>query len=169
MWQKSSGRTCATDYLGTERLRLTPSLTLTRYSESKRTKLTMPRRSPTSTERSRAHATGAEFCKAFAENIDSMHVLSFLLTADLTKAENCFLPGLEDCVTASCVFRDWARSWTRRTIIQNAVRRLAPSANQSAATGAPSETASSGLDKRRRSMPQSRAFSGLKTSSALSS
>jgi hypothetical protein len=145
MWQKSSGRTCATDYLGTERLRLTPSLTLTRYSESERTKLTMPRRSPISTETSRAHATGAEFCKAFAENIDSMHVLSFLLTADLTKAEKCFVSGLEDCATGSYVFRDWARSWARRTIIQNAVRMLAPGANQSAATGAPSETASCGF------------------------
>ena len=43
----------------------------------------------------------------FAENMDSMHLLSFLLTADQTKAEECFVSGLEDCVEGTYVFRDW--------------------------------------------------------------
>jgi hypothetical protein len=55
-----------------------------------------------------------------------MHLLSFLLTADLVKAEECFVSGLADCVTASYVFRDWARFWARRTIVQNAIRVLTP-------------------------------------------
>jgi len=64
--------------------------------------------------------------------MDSMHLLSFLLTADLTQAEECFVSGMEGCVEGSHVFQDWAKSWARRTIIQNAVRRLAPRKNHSA-------------------------------------
>jgi hypothetical protein len=85
----------------------------------------MPRRPPISAETSQAYATRVEFCRVFAENMDSLHLLSFLLTADLAKAEECFVSGLEDCVEGTYVFRDWARSWARRTIIQNAIRMLA--------------------------------------------
>jgi hypothetical protein len=58
-----------------------------------------------------------------------MHLLSFLLTADPTKAEECFVCGLSDCVEGRYVFRDWVQSWARRTIIQNAIRMLAPRKN----------------------------------------
>jgi len=102
----------------------------------------MPRRSPISTATSQLYATSTGFCRVFKENMDSMHLLSFLLTADLTKAEECFVSGLGDCVKGSHVFRNWARSWARRTIIQNAVRMLAPRAIQLAGTAAPSETVS---------------------------
>jgi hypothetical protein len=65
----------------------------------------------------------------------SLHLLSFLLTADHEKAEECFVSGLDDCVEGNNVFREWARSWARRAIIQNAVRMLAP--RQKDPTGAP--------------------------------
>jgi hypothetical protein len=90
------------------------------------------RTSPISTEISPAYATSTEFCRAFIENMDSMHLLSFLMTADLVKAEECFVSGLADCVTGSYVFRDWARSWARRTIVRNAIRLLAPLKDHSA-------------------------------------
>ncbi len=138
MWQKSSGRTCATSCFGTEHLRLTPWLT-PRRNGGHRGQLTMPPRSKISTETSRAYTTSTEFCRAFAENMDSMHLLSFLLTADLTKAEVCFVSGLGDCVKGSYVFRDWARSWARRTIIRNAVRMLTPRPNHSAVPAVPSD------------------------------
>ncbi len=137
-WQKNSGRTCATDCLGIERLRLTTWYADALWREG--AKLTMLRRSPISSETSRLYATSTEFCQVFKENMDSMHLLSFLLTADLAKAEECFVSGLEDCAKGSYVFRNWARSWARRTIIQNAVRVVVPRANQSAVTAAPSET-----------------------------
>jgi hypothetical protein len=101
----------------------------------------MPRGSAISTETSQSYATSSEFCRVFAENMDSMHLLSFLLTADLTKAEECFVSGLEDCVKERYVLRDWARSSARRTIIQNAVRMLAPRANQPTVTVAPGDPA----------------------------
>lgn len=99
----------------------------------------MRRTSPISTDISQAYATSTEFCKVFSENMNSMHLLSFLLTGDLTKAEECFVSGLEDCVEGSYVFRDWARSWARRTIIQNAIRMVVPRKEHSAITAVPSE------------------------------
>ena len=99
----------------------------------------MPRRPPISAETSRAYATRIEFCRVFAENMDNLHLLSFLLTADLAKAEECFVSGLEDCVEGTYVFRDWAQSWARRTIIQNAIRMLAPRKNHPTVADAPSD------------------------------
>ena len=99
----------------------------------------MPRRPPISNETSRAYATRIEFCRVFAENMDNLHLLSFLLTADLAKAEECFVSGLEDCVEGTYVFRDWAQSWAPRTIIQNAIRMLAPRMNYSTVADVPSD------------------------------
>jgi hypothetical protein len=102
----------------------------------------MPRTPPISTETSQSYAKRIEFCTVFAENMDSMHLLSFLLTADLAKAEECFVSGLEDCVEGTYVFRDWVQSWARRTIIQNAIRMLAPRKNHSTAAAVPSDAVS---------------------------
>jgi hypothetical protein len=109
----------------------------------------MPRRPPISTETSQAYATRIEFCRVFAENMDSMHLLSFLLTADQTKAEECFVSGLEDCVEGTYVFRDWAQSWARRTIIQNAIRMLAPRKNHSTVADVPSDAVSCSFGRTR--------------------
>ena len=102
----------------------------------------MRRTSPIATDRSRAYAASSEFCTAFTEHMASMHLLSFLLTAEPTKAEECFVCGLGDCVEGSYVFRDWAQSWARRTILQNAIRLLAPHKNHSTVAEAPSEPVS---------------------------
>jgi len=74
--------------------------------------------------------------------MNNMHLLSFLLTADLAKAEECFVSGLEDCVEGMYVFRGWAQSWARRTIIQNAIRMLAPRKNHSSVANVPSDAVS---------------------------
>jgi hypothetical protein len=71
-----------------------------------------------------------------------MHLLAFLLTSDLTKAEGCFVCGLGDCLEGSYVFRDWARSWARRTIVQNAIRMLAPLKGHSAVADVSSDPVS---------------------------
>ena len=73
-----------------------------------------------------AYATSGDFCRIFREEMDSLFRLSFWLTADKAKAEQCFVAGLEDCVAGNSVFREWARSWARRTIVQNAIRIMAP-------------------------------------------
>ena len=62
----------------------------------------------------------------FAEGRNDLYRLSFQLTGDHDKAEQCFVAGREDCVKATRVFKEWARSWARRTVIQNAIRELKP-------------------------------------------
>lgn len=64
----------------------------------------------------------------------SCNQLSFLLTGDQKKAEKCFVSGIDDCVNESRVFREWARFWAKRTIIQNAIRELRPRPSQSSSS-----------------------------------
>jgi hypothetical protein len=72
------------------------------------------------------YASSADFCRIFDEDMNDLYLLSFLLTADREKAEQCFVSGLEDAVEGNPVFKEWARSWARRVIIQNAVRAITP-------------------------------------------
>ena len=51
---------------------------------------------------------------------------SLLLTGDRDKAEECFVAGVGESTKAYRVFKEWARSWARRTIIQSAIRLIAP-------------------------------------------
>jgi DNA-directed RNA polymerase specialized sigma24 family protein len=75
---------------------------------------------------STAYATAADFCRIFAEDMRNLYWLSFILTADPGKAEQCFVAGLDDCFAGNEVFKQWARSWARRTIIKNAIRLISP-------------------------------------------
>ena len=72
------------------------------------------------------YASSSDFCRIFHEEIDGLYMLSFLLTAKRDKAEQCFVSGLEDSLKGNRVFKEWARSWARRAIIQNAVRVINP-------------------------------------------
>jgi DNA-directed RNA polymerase specialized sigma24 family protein len=55
-----------------------------------------------------------------------LYQLSFLLTGDPEKGERCFVTGMEDCAKENRVFREWARTWAKRVIVQNAIRELQP-------------------------------------------
>ena len=72
------------------------------------------------------YASCKDFQRIFDEDMSGLYMLSFLLTADREKAEQCFVSGLEDAVNGNPVFKEWARSWARRTIIRNAVRLIDP-------------------------------------------
>src|SRR5579863_3681116 len=72
------------------------------------------------------YASSDDFRRVFDQDMNSLYVLSFLLTADHEKAEQCFVSGLEDAVEGNPVFKEWARTWARRVIIVNAVRAIAP-------------------------------------------
>jgi hypothetical protein len=72
------------------------------------------------------YASSTDFCQIFDEDMKGLYLLSFLLTADREKAEQCFVSGLEDAVNGNPVFKKWAGSWARRAIIQNAVRVINP-------------------------------------------
>jgi len=81
---------------------------------------------PISNERSTTYATPADFCRVFKDDMQSLYSLSLMLAADPEKAEQLFVSGLEDSAANSPVFKEWARSWARRTIVKNAVRLIAP-------------------------------------------
>ena len=72
------------------------------------------------------YASVADFKQIFDEDMNSLYLLSLLLTADRDMAEQCFVAGLEDATKDNPVFKEWARSWARRMIILNAVRVMNP-------------------------------------------
>ena len=61
--------------------------------------------------------------------MNSLYLLSLLLTADPQKAEKCFLSGFEESVGNNSVFKERARLWARRSIIFRAIRLLCPRPN----------------------------------------
>ena len=56
------------------------------------------------------YATADDFRRIFDENMNSLYLLAFLLTADHGRAEQCFVSGLEDAVGSNRVFKEWAHS-----------------------------------------------------------
>ena len=72
------------------------------------------------------YASREDFRRIFEEDSIGLHQLSFLLNGNPEKAQQCFVSGFEDCVTGNPVFREWAHSWAKRTIIQNAIEELKP-------------------------------------------
>ena len=77
-------------------------------------------------EEAHLYASREDFHTLFNEDLKDLYQLSFLLTRDPAKAERCLVDGLEDCVTENRVFREWARSWAKRTIVQNTIHELKP-------------------------------------------
>ena len=77
-------------------------------------------------EQANRYASREDFQTIFSEHLTELYQLSFLLTRDPARAERCFVSGIEDCVTENRVFREWARSWAKRAIVQNAIRELKP-------------------------------------------
>jgi len=79
--------------------------------------------------RSNAYATRSDFCRIYVEQMNSLYLLSLLLTADPQKAEQCFLSGFDDSVSNKSVFKERAHLWARRSIILGAIRLLCPRPN----------------------------------------
>ncbi len=77
-------------------------------------------------ERATEYATCKDFKQIFTEDMVGLHRLAFLLTADHAKAEQCFVAGLEDSIHGNPVFRQWARAWSKRAIIQSAIKAVGP-------------------------------------------
>jgi hypothetical protein len=60
------------------------------------------------------------------QEMHSLYLFSFLLTADNDIAEQCYVCGLGECVEGISVFMDWVRSWARQTILKHAIRMIMP-------------------------------------------
>ena len=89
-------------------------------------------------ERATEYATCKDFQQIFNEDMAGLHLLAYLLTADPQKAEQCFVAGLDDSIHGNPVFRQWARAWSKRAIIQNAIKTVSPLS--SAANGPVTQT-----------------------------
>src|ERR1700746_4220757 len=71
-------------------------------------------------------AAAADFGEVFTEEMHSLYLLSFLLTADKDKAEQCFIGALGECVEGIGAFMEWSRLWGRRAIIKQAILMMRP-------------------------------------------
>jgi hypothetical protein len=80
------------------------------------------------------YATCQDFLRIFDEDMHGLYQLSCLLAGDDQKGEMCFVAGVEDCAKENRVFREWARTWTKRVIVQNAIRELRPRPSHSDST-----------------------------------
>ena len=90
------------------------------------------------------YASSSDFQRIFHEDMNGLYLLSFLLTADHEKAEQCFVSGLGDAVNGNRVFQEWARSWARRVIIKNAVSVINPRPLEGSAHSSPVSVNSNG-------------------------
>ena len=79
-----------------------------------------------SLNRGTQYAAARDFCSVFHQDMDVLYWLALTLTSDESKAEQCFVSGLDDCVSGNSVFKEWARAWSRRVVIKNAIRLMAP-------------------------------------------
>jgi hypothetical protein len=72
------------------------------------------------------YPTVTDFFRTFHEEMHSLYLLSFLLTADHDKAEQCLVSAVGECVEGIGVFMDWARSWTRGAVLKHAIKMIMP-------------------------------------------
>ena len=84
-----------------------------------------------------AYATAADFQQIFTEDVNSLYLLSLLLSGNQEKAEECFVVGIGDAAKGNYVFKEWAHSWARRSIIQSAIRLIAPREHSATAIQSP--------------------------------
>ena len=69
--------------------------------------------------------TGTPYASVI-EEMQSMYLLSFLLTADHDKAEQCLLSTIGEGSEGIGVFVDWTRLWARRAVIKQAIDLIMP-------------------------------------------
>src|SRR6266849_4982402 len=72
------------------------------------------------------YAMRADFCAVFEEDMKPLYLLAFLLTADHKQAEQCFESTVEEAFKKQAVFKEWARTWVKRKLIENAIAIVSP-------------------------------------------
>jgi hypothetical protein len=77
-------------------------------------------------ERATPYPTVADFLRTFNEEMHSLYLLSFLLTADHDKAEQCLVAAMGECVEGIGAYMDWARSWIRAAVLKHAIQMIKP-------------------------------------------
>jgi len=72
------------------------------------------------------YATPVDFCKVLESDIESLYLLAFLLTANHEDAEQCFGATVDAAFKEQGVFKKWAPSWVKRSLIKNAIQITSP-------------------------------------------
>jgi len=72
------------------------------------------------------YANRADFCEVFEKEMKPLYLLAFLLTANHKQAEQCFASTVEEALKEQAVFKEWARSWVKRTLIEKAIQIVSP-------------------------------------------
>ena len=77
-------------------------------------------------ERATRYATVTDLFAMFDEEMHSLYLLAFLLTANHDKAEQCLVCAIGERVEWIGVFTDWAFSWRRRAVLKRAIQMIMP-------------------------------------------
>jgi len=72
------------------------------------------------------YAKHADFCEVFEQDTKPLYLLAFLLTANHQESERCFAWTVEEVFQGPAVFKEWARSWIKRRLIENAIEIVSP-------------------------------------------
>jgi DNA-directed RNA polymerase specialized sigma24 family protein len=83
-------------------------------------------------ERAMGYATGCDFAEIFTEELNRLYLIAYLLTTDHGAAEQCILSALESCLKGAPVFSSWARQWSKRAVIKQAIEMASPMQAQEA-------------------------------------
>jgi DNA-directed RNA polymerase specialized sigma24 family protein len=81
------------------------------------------------------YAKHADFCDIFRNDVTSLYLLAFLLTTNHKESEQCFIFTVEEAFKEQAVFKEWARSWVRRRLIENAIAMVSPALRRSGEKG----------------------------------
>ena len=76
------------------------------------------------------YAKHADFCEVFEQDTRLLYLLAFLLTTNHTESEQCFVLTVEEALKEETVFKEWARSWVRRRMIENAIGIVSPASGR---------------------------------------
>jgi hypothetical protein len=67
-------------------------------------------------------ANSSDVCRIFAQQLNSLYKLAFLLTTKHSLAEQCTIASLDEALTVNGISKASAESWSKRAVIKNALR-----------------------------------------------
>ena len=77
------------------------------------------------------YAKHADFCELFEREMKPFYLLAFLLTANHQDAEKCFAAAVAEALEEPVVFKEWAESWVKRSLVRNAIGIVSPASPRS--------------------------------------
>jgi hypothetical protein len=76
------------------------------------------------------YAKHADFCDALKNDMKPLYLLAFLLTANHKESEQCFVSTVEEAFDEQTVFKEWARWWIKRRLIETAIAIVSPASSR---------------------------------------